>query len=833
MLFEANSPPSSCPYENRLKPFFALAALLCASTATAAELPVKQGKTIGLVMTKWQPAIYETAEGKEECPAGFAVQNRENWLKQFPTEEERAAVAKRFAYLGPNATSGVKTPTWFMLNRGPNGENILYSPTVVKDLIPFRSAENKTGYGLDLDGNRDGGATPKTCKHETFTSPDGEAGLDNQIARLYGCSKMWRKGGRFHNALLPERILNRFLIEISEVDDEKNDDHVVVTFYKGMDRIVLDADGKALPWLTQRVDQRYPQYVTRTQGKIVDGVLITEPGDMYQIMREIFHSTARHLRDARFKLKLTETGAEGLQGGYEDVHTWWSNFRTSFAYSVDSIGLWSPVSYYEAAHRLADGYPDPETGKCTAISAAYHMSFVRAYIVHPKADDPAVTDPAMKAVQFPIYGTAPTPERMPKAKAKSDIKGLVAPDPVPEGIGYRLTDSGPVFVDSAGMTLYLSLSSRACAFTNDPPGPDVPELVKLYYLHPVPACAQQWSPLIASANAKPVGAWTLIDRPEGGKQWAFEGHPVHRSYKDLLAGDVNGLERSESLLGNAITSGRWSVAVPKMNLPPLFMATQREGLGVMAVTIDGRSLYIFSASDERRSLDPATWRMVPAAAMAAPVGKWSIRAAPDKARVWAYDGRIVFTYTGDYEAGEVNGVKVQDAELLVLHPVPNAPRGIYVGRTLVGPSFVDSHGMTMYEFHCRLLTTGADGQADERYNCDSWNDDTLHREAFCPARDRCAEIIKPVDAPKDAKPQSGHWSVAVVPDPARYPLRWHPLKDNEQLPAGAIKSWVYKGRPLYTSTADRRPGDKWGELNSLGGAGSLWIVALAGVADSD
>jgi hypothetical protein len=372
-------------------------------TQTAIADSTKQNGTIGLVMTEWQPAMYETVDGKEECPAGFAVQNKENWLKQFPTEEERAAIAKRYAYLGPNATSGVRTPTWFMLNRGPNGENILYNPTVVKDLVPFPTVETRTGYGLDLDGNRDGGATSKTCKHATFTSPEGEHGIDNQLARLYGCSKMWRKGGRFHNVLIHERVLNRFLIEITEVDDEKNDEHVAVTFYKGLDRIVLDANGKALPWMTQRIDERYPQYVTRTQGKIVNGVLITEPSDMYQTMREIFHSTTRHVRDARFRLKLTDTGAEGLQGGYEDLDTWWTNFRTSFSYAVDSIGLWSPVSFYEAAHRLADGYPDPKTGQCTAISAAYKMNFVRTYIVHPEDDDPAVTDPSMRALRYPIY----------------------------------------------------------------------------------------------------------------------------------------------------------------------------------------------------------------------------------------------------------------------------------------------------------------------------------------------------------------------------------------------------------------------------------------------
>jgi len=426
-----------------------------------------------------------------------------------------------------------------------------------------------------------------------------------------------------------------------------------------------------------------------------------------------------------------------------------------------------------------------------------------------------------------IHGTAQAAPKVP------DTNGLVAQIPVPTGISYRLTDSGPVFTDSNGKTLYLSLSPRGCKFTKDPPDPSVPDLVKIYYEHPVPACAEQWAPVLAPANAKPVGPWTIVERPEGGKQWAYQGRPVHRSYKDILPGDVNGTSRSDAILGNSSTQDSWAVAVPKMNLPPYFNATLREGLGLMAVTREGRALYSFSAASERRGPNPAKWRTLAAAAIAAPVGKWSIVSATDKSKVWAYDGRIVFTYTGDYESGDVNGVKLQGAELVVLHPTPDAPRGIYAGRTLIGPAFVDSRGMTMYEFHCRLLTSGADGQAGERYNCDGWNDDTLHREAFCPSFNRCAETFRPVEAPQNAKPNGGAWSVAVVADPLRFPLRWRPLKDNEDLPAGAIKTWVFKGRPLYTATADRRPGDNWGELNSRGAAGSIWVVALAGVADPD
>jgi hypothetical protein len=101
----------------------------------------------------------------------------------------------------------------------------------------------------------------------------------------------------------------------------------------------------------------------------------------------------RFIRGMRLELKLGETGAEGLLAGYEDLRQWWRGTRNSYVDVVDSVSYWSPPATYEAVHRLADGYPDPETGRCTAISAAYAVTAVRAYIVRPQPDDPLVIDP--------------------------------------------------------------------------------------------------------------------------------------------------------------------------------------------------------------------------------------------------------------------------------------------------------------------------------------------------------------------------------------------------------------------------------------------------------
>jgi hypothetical protein len=377
----------------------ALAAALLAIGGPVAADGATSKKTIGLVLTSWAPAVYQAPDGKEkdECPEGLHSTNKDNWKLQFPTEEQRADFNRRRVHLGPGVPGGIM-PDLYLQNRGPNGENITYNPTLVKDQLPLREVQGKISYGLNLDGTTDGRATAKTCKHDKFVSPEGEPGIDNQMYRILGCSSGWRKGGfnvSFHATQFRQRSLNRWLIEISGVDDELNDKSVDVTIYKGIDRIVTDANLKPIAGLTQRIDVRFPKYISKTKGKIVDGVLITEPVDHYHTLFELTSENRRYLRGMRLKLKLNETGASGMIAAYEDLDEWWFYYSKSYIDVVDSIGRWSPPALHEAAYRLADGYPDPRTGQCTAISTAYRVDAVRAFIVKPSPNDPLARQAAL------------------------------------------------------------------------------------------------------------------------------------------------------------------------------------------------------------------------------------------------------------------------------------------------------------------------------------------------------------------------------------------------------------------------------------------------------
>jgi predicted lipoprotein with Yx(FWY)xxD motif len=46
-------------------------------------------------------------------------------------------------------------------------------------------------------------------------------------------------------------------------------------------------------------------------------------------------------------------------------------------------------------------------------------------------------------------------------------------------------------------------------------------------------CAKAWPPLRVSSRARPAGQWSIVARPDGGRQWAFDGKPVYTSARDV------------------------------------------------------------------------------------------------------------------------------------------------------------------------------------------------------------------------------------------------------------------------------------------------------------
>lgn len=53
-------------------------------------------------------------------------------------------------------------------------------------------------------------------------------------------------------------------------------------------------------------------------------------------------------------------------------------------------------------------------------------------------------------------------------------------------------------------------------------------------------CAKNWPPLMAPADAKAEGKWTVIKRDDGMMQYAYDGKPLYTFVKDEKPGEMKG-----------------------------------------------------------------------------------------------------------------------------------------------------------------------------------------------------------------------------------------------------------------------------------------------------
>jgi len=195
------------------------------------------------------------------------------------------------------------------------------------------------------------------------------------------------------------------------------------------------------------------------------------------------------------------------------------------------------------------------------------------------------------------------------------LSAAPAPDhPVIISVGK--TAAGPVYIDAARKTLYTMSIRWARARTG----------VGIEYCAAV--CLAVWTPLLAAADAKPLGDWTVIAGPKG-PQWAYKGNPVFSFNADSQPGDVKG-DGYDYLWSTLL----YVPSKPVLVAPPSVAATPVKGENVLTDT-GGRAL--FTATGTLAS------NFTPfAAAMASrSVGDWTILREGDVPQ-WAWRGKAVF-----------------------------------------------------------------------------------------------------------------------------------------------------------------------------------------------
>jgi hypothetical protein len=344
------------------------------TTMAPAVLPAAQssGKTMTYVLN-WFGYAHDVSD--DQCNEVTEKPTETDYYRYF-SQEKAAAERIRLASKG-----GPTFPDGQMCLRGPDQLNVCRLPGIVPD--PRQPEPNtKTARGINLDGDDGLGNPPRgTRKHRNFAAPDGRTGIDNQLYVVDGCMR----GLRGHKGQLLQYANEQrkngqlaILLQISGIDDLRNDDNVDVTLLYSLDPTAKNGDGtKVLSDYTFRITNNleFAQTFKRWHGRIVDGVVVTDPVDVMSMVLPLDVNTTLYRAEMRLELR-PDGSLQGVLGGYQD----WRTIMTAYGHSLQESLFGSSVSaMYNALKRNADGLRDPVTGEFNGISSAYDIEGVPAF----------------------------------------------------------------------------------------------------------------------------------------------------------------------------------------------------------------------------------------------------------------------------------------------------------------------------------------------------------------------------------------------------------------------------------------------------------------------
>lgn len=260
------------------------------------------------------------------------------------------------------------------------GTRFAYDSCTNPDDFPFMEKGNEEyrgpiAYGIDLD---------RLANKDDYVSLDQKPGVDNQLIRAVGCTFSTRDFGT--PKVADEMITSMSsptLVELSGVDHPANDDDVTVRLYASASPLELSGAGKPLAWASLDVDPDR-RFMAQVKGKIRNGELVTEPFDLRLRLREQIIDSYREVRKARIQAKIKP--GETIEGGIYGYHTLASiedNYHQSTQVGANLTRMSCPA-LIKAVRRYADAFPDPKTGRNTAISSALRFKGVPAFLIKPQ-----------------------------------------------------------------------------------------------------------------------------------------------------------------------------------------------------------------------------------------------------------------------------------------------------------------------------------------------------------------------------------------------------------------------------------------------------------------
>jgi len=344
------------------------------SEAVARTSTAKGGQTFGFVLVDFsfdQPEMPANA-----CPEGLNLDERDLHAQQLAIRDPKAAasVPPGFPYITADRKTAPVDMCKEPLGFPAEPHHLVQGLTVVP--------------GFDLDGVASTRAAPgpNACGHDDFVGAGGEPGIDNQLWTVLGCIKGYARGNTIDEfAVANIREGQRtILVRLSGVDNLSNDDAVELGIFSSADPVPVDAQGAMMDRASLSITND-PRHRNVTPARIENGVVVAGPFELHLDFKGQFLNGEYALRDAKVRLELQPDGTlRGLLGGYWDIEQFYDLYaRQASRLGAFTVGFRCP-GMYGAVKRQADARPDPKTGACTAISTAFRMEGIPAFVIDPE-----------------------------------------------------------------------------------------------------------------------------------------------------------------------------------------------------------------------------------------------------------------------------------------------------------------------------------------------------------------------------------------------------------------------------------------------------------------
>jgi len=393
----------------------------------------------------------------------------------------------------------------------------------------------------------------------------------------------------------------------------------------------------------------------------------------------------------------------------------------------------------------------------------------------------------------------------------------VSAEPASQPALEVMTDDGPLLVTPEGKTLYMNnadfntpgksnCSNVPITTWQDTQG----DFGKLSVLHPEAqkACTDKWPPYLAPANAQPVGDFTIIERREGGRQWAWMERPLHFSIRDTKPGDRFGAVFSRGVRRGWAFASRDKPMVGDLRL-------MRYEDSIVLSTSDLRPVYTPTKAMVRRAAICGNcneeFKPLVAPLLAQVKGDWAVVGAGPGRAQYAFKGKPLFTPPDTLTDQEI--VLAGDWEPVVFYKGKGRPGAIGIGPSLLGDVYTDADGMTLYQFDC---TAGGVSCADPGDPAGYW-------AALCGLAAQCEQRWPLYRAEAGAKPR-GEWTIVDVP----VPLYTDPRGFTYPKGVPTVKAWAFRGEPVYRHYRDKKPTDVRGHWTQWLGFSNLNAIRVPG-----